>query len=238
MRTAKGGQQESRKRRFWFIGKDAVESYASPGWLTAFYVAAQHSSDLFGRVVEQDKMCDWLENARSGAAEVDLEILFMQMVSEIILLQMKSLGSKASKGAGKGQQDLYMVGGGHGGSVMAGLTRHLQLLMVEEKKALTFRATFTIRSTRSTERKLSRRKVSLVLLIQKMIQIWFLNFCFELKPPVGCLQWSERRHRFEGMKVVTACKGPQSTAFCTETGQMPPRGLDRSFLFESSGFTF
>lgn len=43
---------------------------------------------------------DW-RNTRSGEAEVDLEIILIQMVDEIIWLQMKSLGSKTSKGKGK-----------------------------------------------------------------------------------------------------------------------------------------
>lgn len=30
---------------------------------------SSHQRDSFGRVAEHDKMCDWLENSRSGVAE-------------------------------------------------------------------------------------------------------------------------------------------------------------------------
>lgn len=58
MGTAKEGHQKSYMRRFFLVRKDSVESYTTPVLLTAFYVAVQHDSDLFGRVVEHDTMCD------------------------------------------------------------------------------------------------------------------------------------------------------------------------------------
>lgn len=87
-----------------------MENYTTPVLLTAFYVAVQQDSDLFGRVVKHDKMCDW-RNTRSRAAKVNLEIILIQMVDEIIWLQTKSLGSKTSKERGKGQYDVYVLEG-------------------------------------------------------------------------------------------------------------------------------
>lgn len=155
-----------------------MESYPSPVLLTASYVAVRHDRDVLGRVADHDTMWGWVENTRSGAAKVDLEMILIQMVDEIIWLQMKSSGSEISKE--KGKRTTRCVCGGREAmkeallSVWFGI---LWLLVVWEKEDLILRAKVVINSrAMSTERKLNRRKVSLI----KIIWVWFSKFILNL----------------------------------------------------------
>lgn len=117
-----------------------------------------------------------------GAASSDLEILFIQMVDEIIWLRMNSFGSRPSRrGGGAGQPGL--CGGREAleeapGQVGLGLLS----LSVVEGKDLVFRAKVAIDlKALSTERKLSRREASVRLLIKHDSGLSF-KLSFESKP--------------------------------------------------------